>query len=66
MQTNERWTYSVKEAARILGLSKNAAYQACLRDEIPNLKIGRRILIPRAQLERLLLGNSEAKEVRDG
>jgi excisionase family DNA binding protein len=60
MQTSERLTYNVREAAELLGLSKNSAYQACLRGEIPHLKIGKRILIPKAQLERLLLGNSEA------
>ena len=61
MATDERLTYNVREAAKLLGLSKNSAYQACLKGEIPHLKIGKRILIPRAQLERLLLGNSEAK-----
>lgn len=61
MQTSERLTYNVSEAAKLLGLSKNSAYQACLRGEIPYLKIGKRILIPRVQLERLLLGNGEAK-----
>jgi excisionase family DNA binding protein len=59
MITSERMTYSVREAAELLGLSKNSAYQACLKGEIPHLKIGKRILIPRAQLERLLLGNKE-------
>ncbi len=59
--TEERLTYNVKEAARLLGLSKNSAYQACLKGEIPYLKIGKRILIPRVQLERLLLYSDEAK-----
>ena len=59
MENNGRLTYNVTEAAKLLGLSKNSAYQACLRGEIPHLKIGKRILIPRAQLERLL-GNGEA------
>jgi excisionase family DNA binding protein len=61
MVTEERLTYNVKEAAKLLGLSRNSAYQACLKGEIPHLKIGKRILIPRVQLERLLLGNGEAK-----
>ena len=46
MATSERLTYSVKEAAGLLGLSKNSAYQACLTGQIPHLKIGKRILIP--------------------
>ena len=66
MQTSERLTYNVKEAAQLLGLSKNSAYQACLKGELPHLKIGKRILIPRVQLERLLLGSREVNEVRNG
>lgn len=66
MQTSERLTYGVKEAAELLGLSKNSAYQACLKGEIPHLKIGKRILIPIVQLERLLAGNSQAKEATSG
>lgn len=60
MVNSERLTYNVREAAELLGLSKNSAYQACLKGEIPHLKIGKRILIPRVQLEGLLLGNDEA------
>lgn len=62
MATSERLTYSVREAAQVLGLSKNSAYQACLRGEIPHLKIGKRILIPRVQLERMLDEDGKAKD----
>lgn len=61
MQTSERLTYSCKEACKLLGLSKNSLYAACSRGEIPCLRIGKRLLIPKAQLERLLLGNREDK-----
>jgi len=50
----ERLTYSVVETAQLLGLSRNAAYQGVLAGEIPHLRVGRRILIPRAALEKLL------------
>ena len=60
MENNERLTYDCRQAAKVLGLSRNSVYQACLKGEIPCLRIGRRILIPRVQLERLLL-NGEAK-----
>jgi excisionase family DNA binding protein len=70
MATSERLTYNVKEAAELLGLSKNSAYQACLKGEIPHLKIGKRILIPRAQLDRMLSEAGKAiipaPEVRNG
>lgn len=61
METNEKLCLSVRDVAQLLNLSRNSCYQACLKGEIPCLRIGKRILIPRVQLERLLLGNSEAK-----
>jgi len=61
MQTSERLTYDVKTAAKLLGLSKNSAYQACLKGEIPCLRIGKRILIPVASLNRMLSEAGKAK-----
>jgi len=53
-QNTERLTYTVKEAAKQLGLSKNSAYQGVISGEIPSIKVGKRILIPRAALSSLL------------
>jgi excisionase family DNA binding protein len=50
----EKLTHNVVEASKILGLSRGATYQACLTGQIPHLKIGKRILIPKASLARLL------------
>ena len=61
---NERLTLNVKEAARVLGLSRNSVYQGCLTGEIPHVKIGKRILIPRAKLERMLAGGSDDRDQR--
>jgi hypothetical protein len=48
---------SVPAAGRLLGLrSKNTAYAAAHRGEIPTLRIGRRLVVPVAALERLLSG----------
>lgn len=58
----ERLTYDVGTAAKLLGLSRGAAYQACLTGQIPHLKIGKRILIPVAALNRML----ETAEAKDG
>lgn len=66
METSERLCYSCREVAQLLNLSRNSVYQGVLTGEIPHIKVGKRVLIPRVQLERLLLGNSEAKEVRNG
>ena len=46
----------VAEAGRLLGLSRNSAYAAVAGGELPSLKVGRRILVPRDALRRLLEG----------
>ena len=46
--------FSVAETARLLGLSREGAYQAIHRGDIPAVRIGKRILVPRAALEQLL------------
>jgi len=58
---------TVLEAAGMLGISRNLAYEGIRRGEIPSLKIGRRILVPRVALERLLaaqLQEAQAPEAR--
>jgi excisionase family DNA binding protein len=52
--TNERLTITVEEAAEILGISRALAYSLVARQELPSLKLGRRVVIPRRALERLL------------
>jgi excisionase family DNA binding protein len=51
-----RKTVSVEEAGKRLGVSRNLAYEAAKRGEIPTIKIGRRLLVPLAALERMLDG----------
>lgn len=50
----ERLTLSVEEAADALGISRALAYEAVQRGEIPSVRIGKRILIPKACLNNLL------------
>lgn len=45
---------TVEEAAVRLGVSRASAYQAAREGSIPTLKIGRRLVVPRAALARLL------------
>ena len=45
---------TVAEAGRVLRLGRNSAYEAVRRGEIPSVRIGRRLLVPRVALERLL------------
>ncbi|HEY7064277.1 MAG TPA: helix-turn-helix domain-containing protein [Chloroflexota bacterium] len=50
----ERQTISVQEAARLLGIGRTSAYLAVRRGDLPVLRIGRRYVVPRVALERLL------------
>ena len=62
-----RLTLTVEEAAQLLGISRASAYEAIRRREIPSLRIGKRILIPRSQLERLIdVDSSTAEESQTG
>lgn len=56
MGTDERrrLVLSVEEVARLLGIGRNGAYEAIQRGEIPHLRIGRRIMIPRDRFEEWL------------
>lgn len=49
----DRLTVSVAEAGRRLGISRGLMYEAIRRGEIPSIRIGRRILIPVAPLDKL-------------
>lgn len=49
-----RQTLTVEEAAALLGIGRNTAYQAAASGQLPVIRIGRRLLIPRAALDRLL------------
>ena len=50
----DKMALSVPEAAKLLGIGKNLAYEAVQRGEIPSIKVGSRLLIPRVALERRL------------
>jgi len=50
--------YSVEEARKILRLSRGLMYEAIHNGQIPSVKVGRRILIPVAALNRFLDGTA--------
>lgn len=53
-----RRTYDVEEAGRLLGIGRNAAYEAVKRGDIPSIRIGKRLLVPKAILDRMLAGEA--------
>jgi excisionase family DNA binding protein len=56
----ERRVVTVNEAAVMLRISRGAAYEAARRKQIPTIRIGRRLLVPLAALERMLAGDAAA------
>jgi excisionase family DNA binding protein len=53
-EPQERLTYTVEEAGEILGLGRGLAYKLARGGELPVIKLGNRLLVPRAALQRLL------------
>jgi excisionase family DNA binding protein len=51
---DESLVLSVKAVAKILGLSRNSAYEAVRTGQIPSLRFGKRILVPRVALNKML------------
>jgi len=49
-----RLCITVPEAAEMLGISRNFAYELVKRQELPVIKFGKRLLIPRVALEKML------------
>ncbi len=45
---------SVPEAARLLGVGKTFGWEMVRSGNMPSIKLGRRVLVPRAALERLI------------
>ena len=55
MENNEeKLIYSVEEAAKLLGIGRSAAYEAARSGELPVIRIGRRWLVSKQALDRML------------
>jgi excisionase family DNA binding protein len=46
--------YKVPEAGKLLGLTKNASYEAAKRGDFPTIKIGKLIRVPKAAFHQML------------
>ena len=47
-------TITVERAARLLGLSRSAAYRAAATGQLPTLSFGRRLVVPTFRLMQML------------
>jgi excisionase family DNA binding protein len=62
----DRLVFTVEEAAQLLGISRSFAYEAVQRGEIPSMRIGKRILVPKAALQRHLDSIGQLQSNDDG
>ena len=58
----EALALSVPAAGRLFGLSRNGSYEAAARGDLPTVRIGSRIFVPRRAIDELL--NSAADKWR--
>ena len=61
MAANDTLTITVEAAGKLLGVYRNSAYEAVRRNELPVIRIGRRLLVPRAALEKLLASAGDGR-----
>lgn len=50
----ERLVFSVPEAAELLGVSRAFAYELVARGNLPSIRLGRRLVVPRVALFAML------------
>ena len=54
MEKTEIETLKIEEAARILGIGRQKAYELARSGELPVLRFGKRMVVPKIALQRLL------------
>ena len=50
----EKLVYTVEEAGKLLGIGRSAAYEAARCGELPVIRIGRRWLVSKVALDKML------------
>ena len=57
-------TMTIPEIAKILGISRGLAYDLARRDAlpVPVIKLGRRMVLSRKAVEKVLSGNTEVSD----
>lgn len=56
VEIGERLCLSISEAAAMIGISRNNAYELVRRGKLPVIELGKRKLIPKVQLMNMLEG----------
>lgn len=64
----EALVLTVPEAGRLLGIGRNTAYAAARAGDIPTIRLGKRLVVPRDALQRMLAeagrGSSRSEPTR--
>lgn len=55
--SGSRLVLTIPEVAKALSIGKGLAYQMAAEGRLPTVRLGRRVLVPRAALERWLAGD---------
>lgn len=55
-------TLTVSETAKLLGLSRASAYSLAAQGVIPTIRLGRRLVVPKIALEKMLAEAGQAKQ----
>lgn len=65
---DERLTVDCAVVFRLLGISRNTGYSLIRRGEfpLPVIKVGKKLLVPKIAITKLLGDNSDANEVGNG
>ena len=64
LNASERGTYSIEEVAVRLGIDRGTAYRLAKVDKlpVPVLRLGRRLVVSRIALDRVLAGEAPRRE----
>jgi excisionase family DNA binding protein len=57
---------TVEEAARVLRIGRSAAYAAAHNGDLPVIRVGRTLRVPRHRLEQLLGGQNDFEPAGNG
>ena len=62
----QQLTYSVTDVARIFGVAPSHIWRLCQSGDIPSIRLGSRILIPREAVEHILASTDGQESERGG
>ena len=55
--------YTIPEAAKLIGVSRNQGYELARRGELPIVKMGKLLFVPKARLHKMFGLNEKGEEL---